>query len=62
MTRKEIELRDRAWPEVETLVKKYGRRVVQSCITRVRNRERTSAELEKKKREVAALERVLAQK
>lgn len=49
-----------AMPEVKALVKKYGRRVVGSCLTRIREAEKANKKLDAMKREVAALEKRLA--
>jgi hypothetical protein len=49
-----------AMPEVKALVKKFGRQVIASCLTRIREAEKGTKKLEAMKREVAALEKRLA--
>lgn len=49
-----------AMPEVKALVRKYGRRVVASCVTRIQQAEKAGKKLDAMKREVAAFEKRLS--
>jgi hypothetical protein len=48
-----------AMPEVQALCKKYGRSIVNSCVSRIGEYEKKSAQVEKLRREAAELERKL---
>lgn len=51
----------KAMPEVKTLVKKYGRTIVQACVTQLQEYERKCKELERMKRDTEKLEKELNQ-
>lgn len=48
-----------AMPEVRALCEKHGRSIVSSCLTRITKYEKKSAEVERLRKEAAALEQKL---
>jgi hypothetical protein len=48
-----------AMPEVQALCKKHGRATVTSCVARIAQHEKITAEVEKLRRQAAVLERRL---